>query len=126
MGDEFEESEVIFVEVDVWSKRDSPYNLDKQQRNKLKIKRKKKKKKIFSVPIDIPENKSNLFDHQESMVESDLFEVDDDEGEERRVPPHMIWGRKLAKSVTYSIYTGRGRTLKIRDFILKMTGFVEG
>ncbi|KVI04338.1 hypothetical protein Ccrd_017350 [Cynara cardunculus var. scolymus] len=123
MGDfEFEESEVIFVEVDVWSKQDNPYDLDKQRRNKLK--RKRKKKKILSVPIDIPVNKSNLFDHQESMVESDIFE--DDEGEERRVPPHMIWGHKLAKSVTYSVCTRRGRTLKIRDFILKMTGFLEG
>lgn len=123
MDEEFEESEVIFVEVEVWSKqREDFYNIEKRQHNRLEIKRKKKKRS--SSPVSIPENKSNLFDYEESNDEYELFE-DDDESEERITPPHVMWDRRLVENVAYSICTGRGETLKIRDFILKMTGFHE-
>ncbi|KAI3721863.1 hypothetical protein L2E82_32882 [Cichorium intybus] len=122
MGEEFEEAEVIFVEVEVRSKRDNRYDVDIRQGNELKRKRKKRRKS--SLPINIPENKSSLYEYEESIDDSDLFE-DDDEGEERKVPPHVIWDRRIVENVAYSLYTGRGTTLKIRDFILRMRGFLE-
>ncbi|CAH1438069.1 unnamed protein product [Lactuca virosa] len=122
MGEEFEESEVIFVEVAVQSKQDNHYNVDIRQGNELK--RKQKKKRKSSIPINIPENKLNLHEYEESVDDSDLFEEDDERGE-RIVPPHVIWRRRIVENVAYSIYTGRGATLKIRDFILNLTGFLE-
>lgn len=121
MGEEFEESEVIFVEVAVQSKQDNHYNVDVRQGNELKRKRKKKRKS--SMPINIPENKLNLHEYEESVDDFDLFEDDDERGE-RIVPPHVIWHRRIVENVAYSIYTGRGTTLKIRDFILNLTGFL--
>ncbi|KAL4576803.1 hypothetical protein LXL04_012903 [Taraxacum kok-saghyz] len=123
MNEEFQESEVIFVEVsEVRSKHENRYDVDIRQGNELT--RKKKKKRKYSIPVNIPENKSNLYEHEESIDDSDLFE-EDDESDERIVPPHVIWGRRIVENVAYSIYTGRGTTLKIRDFILKLTGFLE-
>nr|GEY50569.1 hypothetical protein [Tanacetum cinerariifolium] len=117
MDEELEESEVIFVELEVWSKQDHFYDVEKPQHNKLK--RKSKKKKRSSLPISIPEKKSNLFNFEESEVERDLFEED-------IIPPHVIISsRRLFEKVAYSICVGRGETLKVRDFILKMTGFLE-
>ncbi|GJT89913.1 eukaryotic translation initiation factor 3 subunit C-like protein [Tanacetum coccineum] len=112
MDEELEESEVIFVEVEVWSKQDYTYGVEKPKYNKLKRKRKKQKKS--SLPISIPEKKSNVFDYEESAVECGLFEED-------LIPPHVISGRRLSENVAYSIRIGIGETLKIRDFIFKMT-----
>ena len=86
MDEELEESEVIFVEVEVWNEHDYFYDVEKPQHNKLK--RKRKKKKRSSLPISIPEKKSNLFDYEESTVECDLFEED-------IIPPHVILSRRL-------------------------------
>ncbi|PWA76542.1 hypothetical protein CTI12_AA231620 [Artemisia annua] len=116
MDEELEESEVIFVEVEVWSKQDYFYDVEKPQPNKLK--RKRKKNKRSSLPISIPEKKSNLFAYEESAVECDLFEED-------IIPPHVILSRRLFENEAYSVCIGRGETLKIRDFIFKMTGFLE-
>nr|XP_043633646.1 uncharacterized protein LOC122604850 [Erigeron canadensis] len=123
MGEEeFEESDVIFLEVhEVWNKQDNYNMFEKRQHNMLK--RKRKKKNRLSVPISIPENKSNLFvSEDESLVKSDIFEDD----EETITPPHIIWGRrKHDENVAYSICTERGKTLKLRDFIFKITGFLD-
>ena len=61
MGEEFDESEVIFLEVAIQSKQDNHYNVDVRQGNELKRKRKKKRKS--SMPINIPENKLNLHEY---------------------------------------------------------------
>ncbi|KAJ0470366.1 putative senescence regulator S40 [Helianthus annuus] len=121
MGDELEEADVIFVHVDVSSKHDNFFKFEKRESKRLK-RRKTKKRKIASVPINIPENKSNVY--EEMALESDLFE-EDDGSEERMIPPHVLWSRKIIENVAFSIGTRRGETLKIRDFILKMTGFHE-
>ncbi|KAI3793490.1 hypothetical protein L1987_36109 [Smallanthus sonchifolius] len=125
MDDEFEESDVIFVQVEASTKRDNFFKFEKPEFSRLKRGRKKKKKKgrrISSVPINIPENKSSVY--EDLALETDLFE-DDDGSEERIIPPHVIWGRKTMENVAYSIWTRRGETLKIRDFIFKITGFLE-
>ncbi|MFS8012387.1 putative senescence regulator S40 [Helianthus anomalus] len=121
MGDELEEADVIFVHVDVSSKHDNFFKFEKRESKRLK-RRKTKKRKIASVPINIPEKKSNVY--EEMALESDLFE-EDDGSEGRMIPPHVLWGRKIVEHVAYSICTRRRETLKIRDFILKMTGFHE-
>ncbi|KAI3799664.1 hypothetical protein L1987_34963 [Smallanthus sonchifolius] len=123
MDDEFEESDVIFMQVEVSTKSDHFFKFEKREFSRLKKRKKMKMKmKIASVPINIPENKSNVY--EDLTLESDLFE-DNGGSEERIIPPHVIWDRKTAENVAYSICTLRGETLKIRDFILKMTGFVE-
>nr|GEV82910.1 eukaryotic translation initiation factor 3 subunit C-like [Tanacetum cinerariifolium] len=81
LDEELEESEVIFVEVEVWRKHDYTYGAEKPKYNKLKQKRKKWKKS--SLPISIPEKKSNIFDYEESTVECGLFEED-------LIPPHVL------------------------------------
>lgn len=125
MDEEFEESEVIFVEVEVWDKQDDCYDLEKRQHNTNTSTRKRKKKKRSSVPISIPENRSNLFAYEGSTtVEYDLFE-DDYGSEERMIAAHVMWSRRRAENVAYSICTERGETFKIRDFIFKITGFLE-
>lgn len=121
MDDEFEESDVIFVQVEVSNKGDNSFVFEKRQLNRL-YKRRKKKRKIASVPINIPECKSNLY--KEMTTESDLFE-EDDGNEERIIPPHVIRSRKTAENVACSVCTRLGQTLKIRDFVLRMTGFIE-
>ncbi|KAK1409643.1 hypothetical protein QVD17_36172 [Tagetes erecta] len=121
MDDEFEEADVIFVQVEVLSKHDNSFVFETRQLNKLYRRRRKKKRKIASLPINIPENKSNLYGKLE--FESDLFE--DDGNDERIIPPHVIQGRKTAENVACSICTRLGQTLKIRDFVLRMTGFLE-
>ncbi|KAK9061302.1 hypothetical protein SSX86_018482 [Deinandra increscens subsp. villosa] len=123
MCQELEESDVIFVQVEVSGRHGDFFKFEKRENDGLKKKRRRKKRKIASVPIDIPENKSKI--DEELTLESDLFEDDDDLNEERIIPPHVIWGRKMMENAAYSICTRRGETLKIRDFILKMTGFLE-
>ncbi|XP_076899502.1 protein S40-2-like [Bidens hawaiensis] len=120
MGDELEESDIVFVHVEVSSKHDSCFKFEKRELKRLK-RRKTKKRKTSSAPINIPESKSSVY--EELSLESDLFEEDNASGQ--IIPPHVTWDRKIAENVAYSICTRRRDTLKIRDFILKMTGFHE-
>ncbi|XP_076946922.1 protein S40-2-like [Bidens hawaiensis] len=121
MDDELEESEVVFVHVEVSTKHDNCFKFEKCELKRLKRK-KTKKRKIASAPINISENKSNIY--EELSLESDLFE-EDDASEGQIIPPHVTWDWKIAENVAYSICTRRREALKIRDFILKMTGFHE-
>ncbi|KAD2087000.1 hypothetical protein R6Q59_008768 [Mikania micrantha] len=126
MTDEFEEADVMFVHVEVSTKHDNFFKFEKHELSVLKRRRRRKRKtKISSVPIDIPENKSNLC--KDLTLESDLFEEDDDTSEDQMTPPHVTRrGRKTPENVVaYSICTRPGETLKIRDFIFKITGFLE-
>ncbi|CAK9154709.1 unnamed protein product [Ilex paraguariensis] len=126
MAEEFQESEVIFPEYDVNEEFPGRSNSRESQNNKL-MRRKKKKN---SVPVKIPENVSGNSVFQQ--VDSDFFDdehCDDDDGE--IVPPHVISGRRIARKMAFSVCTGNGRTLKGRDLskvrnsILRMTGFIE-
>ncbi|KAL8193152.1 hypothetical protein R6Q57_027056 [Mikania cordata] len=116
----------MFVHVEVSTKHDNFFKFEKHELSVLKRRRRRKRKtKISSVPINIPENKSNLC--EDLTLESDLFEEDDDTSEDQMIPPHVTRrGRKTAENaVAYSICTRPGQTLKTRDFILKITGFLE-
>ncbi|KAG6526625.1 uncharacterized protein LOC122049664 [Zingiber officinale] len=57
---------------------------------------------------------------------------DDDDGGSRVIPPHVIVARRaVGDKMAFSVCVGNGRTLKGRDLsrvrnsILKMTGFLE-
>ncbi|XP_071708101.1 uncharacterized protein [Rutidosis leptorrhynchoides] len=118
--EEFEESDIMFVEVEVSNKHDNVF--ERHQHNILK--RKRKRKKRSSVPISIPKNKSKLFAYDESTCEYDLFEADY-ESEERTIAPKVMWSRRGRESAAYSLGTECGSTLKIRDFIFKITGIYD-
>lgn len=136
MAEEFQESEVIFQEID-GSEDNEEYNfprdlnsrelrkISKPRRKKLKT----KKSTPASLPVNIPENISgnnSWFQYLES------FNDDDDGHDGEMEPPHVIIGRRIAgKVMAFSVCTGNGRTLKGRDLsevrnsILRMTGFLE-
>lgn len=119
MGEEFDESEVTFAEVEAQSIQEN--HTEWQSNYNLKSRWKKKKR---STPISIPENICCV-----RYVESDLFE--DDYEYERIVPPHVILGRRVAREVAYSICTeyrktSKGRELiQVRDLIFRFLGFLE-
>ncbi|KAL0442582.1 UNVERIFIED_CONTAM: hypothetical protein Slati_1980900 [Sesamum latifolium] len=125
MTEEFEESEVIFQEVDVEEEDSDTDETGSNFQLSSKAKRKKlKKKKKSSVPVNIPENE---------FRRSSWFRYMEEEGDEgEMVPPHVIVGRRVAgKMMAFSVCTGNGRTLKGRDLsevrnsVLRMTGFLE-
>ena len=81
------------------------------------------KRMANSLPVNIP---GSIFHHGNN----NSFEDDEREGEEM-VPPHVITGRRVEGKMAFSVCTGNGRTLKGRDLskvrnsILRMTGFLE-
>ena len=119
MGEEFDESELTFAEVEGQGMQE---NHTEWPNNKLKMKSKKKKK--HSTPIRIPKDTSCV-----QYVESGLSE--DNYDNEMIVPPHIILGCRVARQVAYSIWTGCGKTSKkrelilVRDLIFRFTGFLE-
>lgn len=134
MAEEFEESEVVFQEINVNNSDDiggggDNFQLSSREIRSEKAARRKKlktttstNKKMNSVPVSIPENVSWV-----RYVDPDL---DGDDGE--LVPPHVIVGRRVAgKMMAFSVCTGNGRTLKGRDLsqvrnsVLRLTGFLE-
>ncbi|WOK95711.1 hypothetical protein Cni_G04418 [Canna indica] len=90
----------------------------------------------LSRPISIPSKATTSF-YDDKYSDDD----DDDEEEEEEeddgstvkevVPPHIIVGRRMADKMAFSVCVGNGRTLKGRDLkrvrnsVLKMTGFLE-
>jgi len=129
MSEEFLESEVLFFNQIHQSEAE-----DKKVLMKLKKEEeinsddeidqaadKKKKKMVRSMPMNIPEG---IFHRRGNGYE-------EDEDEEEMVPPHLIMARRLAGKMTFSMCSGHGRTLKGRDLsrvrnsILRMTGFIE-
>ncbi|XP_075665656.1 protein S40-2-like [Castanea sativa] len=81
------------------------------------------KRMANSVPVNIPGGIFHRGDYNS-------FE-DDEQEDEEMVPPHVITGRRVAGKMAFSVCTGNGRTLKGRDLskvrnsILRMTGFLE-
>lgn len=123
MAEEFEESEVVFEEINV-NEEHSDGGCDFQSTRSEKAKR-KKLKMTNSVPVSIPENVS-----RNAWLRYVDPDSDGDDGE--MVPPHVIVGRRVAgKMMAFSVCTGNGRTLKGRDLsevrnsILRLTGFLE-
>nr|XP_043625729.1 uncharacterized protein LOC122597164 [Erigeron canadensis] len=116
MGEEFDESEVTFADVEAQSIKESHNEL---QHHKLETKRKKKK---HSAPITIPKNISHV-----RYVESDLFE--DDYEFEKIVPPHVILARRVAREVGFSFCTEYRKALtgkdliQVRDLIFRLLKF---
>ncbi|GAB4831519.1 hypothetical protein Ancab_005537 [Ancistrocladus abbreviatus] len=137
MDEEFQESEIVFSDLDSDQSSDGneacSYNCGEMmfphQSNLRapcgKRRRKKKKKTTNSVPVNIPEN---VFREISSEFE-DFHELEDDDGE--MVPPHVIVARRTARKIACSVYSPSGRTLKgrnlceVRNSILRMTGFLE-
>ncbi|XP_027184240.1 uncharacterized protein LOC113782552 [Coffea eugenioides] len=137
MAEEFQESEVIFQEIDGSEDNEEyyiPMELNSRELRKISNpKRKKlktKKNTSASLPVSIPESFSGNNSCFRSM-ESD-FNDDDDGDDGEMEPPHVIIGRRITRKVmAFSVCTGNGRTLKGRDLsevrnsILRMTGFLE-
>lgn len=78
----------------------------------------------FTDPIEIPAAASSGARADEWQEEGDRRR--DDDGEV--VPPHVLLARRRA---AFSMCSGQGRTLKgrdlrrVRDSVLRMTGFIE-
>lgn len=81
------------------------------------------KRMANSLPVNIP---GSIF----HRGDNNSFE-DEEQEDEEMVPPHVITGRRVAGKMAFSVCTGNGRTLKGRDLskvrnsILRMTGFLE-
>ncbi|KAK1285471.1 hypothetical protein QJS10_CPB20g01749 [Acorus calamus] len=94
-----------------------------------------------SDPIDIPRNMKrpwkiefNSCSHKQSCAALHVNnEEDADEEEEYGVLPHVLVSRRMTApgKMEFSVRTGQGRKLKgrdlsrVRDSILRMTGFIE-
>ncbi|KAL8103544.1 protein S40-1-like [Apium graveolens] len=120
--DEFQESDIIFQDSFGFSDGDADticcitnYSGYQNSRSIEDFKRKKK-----SVPIDIPQIHCD-----------NKFANEYDEGDRKIMPPHEILVRRMAGKMAFSICSEDERTLKgrrlwkIRDFILRLTGFIE-
>ncbi|XP_042483863.1 uncharacterized protein LOC122064202 [Macadamia integrifolia] len=146
MAEEFQESDVFWPEKSrrredrlyhsvFQDENINPTDMDINNNNyaaaqqKTKKKNSKQRNTSHSLPVTIPCNLNNS-----SLHYSESNESDDDELEEAEmVPPHlMVAGRCTGQGqMAYSVCTGNGRTLKGRDLsrvrnsILRMTGFIE-
>jgi hypothetical protein len=91
-----------------------------------------------SAPVNIPdwskmvrEEKRNENGRSRSHVKVDDDNRDDDEGGDLErnmmIPPHEVIARQLARSeiTSFSVYEGIGRTLRGRDAVWAITGFIE-
>lgn len=121
MAEEFEESEVVFQEINGEGGGDDSQPSSAGKRRKLKA-----GKRSSAAPVSIPENLP-----RNSWVRY-VDHPDLDGGDGEMVPPHVIVGRRVAgKMMAFSVCTGNGRTLKGRDLsqvrnsILRLTGFLE-
>lgn len=128
MAEEFEESEVVFQEINFNNSGDDNdgggacdnFQLSSKAKGK-KLKTTSSSKKINnSIPVSIPENVSWRLRYVDPDLDGEL------------VPPHLIVGRRVAgKMMAFSVCTGNGRTLKGRDLsqvrnsVLRLTGFLE-
>ncbi|KAG6583932.1 hypothetical protein SDJN02_18508, partial [Cucurbita argyrosperma subsp. argyrosperma] len=141
MAEEFQESEVIFSDLDhrrYLHRADDDdcgedfFNLNcrggmvvaprnkYQQRTVRDGGRLSKKVMASSLPVGIPERNRRR-----------TTEEEDEMDEEEMIPPHVVAERRMAGKMAFSVCTGNGRTLKGRDLrrvrnsILRMTGFLE-
>ncbi|KAB1221468.1 hypothetical protein CJ030_MR2G007591 [Morella rubra] len=129
--EELQESDVIFPDNDHYQLDDDTCPDDREmahqntrvlRKNKSKISRNFEKRMASSLPVNIPDR---IYRH---AVSDDLEEARDNGDME---PPHLITGRRIAGQMAFSVCTGNGRTLKGRDLskvrnsILRMTGFLE-
>ncbi|GAB4827108.1 hypothetical protein Ancab_033995 [Ancistrocladus abbreviatus] len=138
MEEEFQESEIVFSDLDSDQSAESsevgyyncremtfPYQSDSLRGKKRRTRRRKKKKTTSSVPVNIPEN---VF-LEDSPECEDFDELEDGDGD--MIPPHVIVARRIAGKIACSVYSANGRTLKgrnlcqVRNSILRMTGFLE-
>ncbi|CAH8391234.1 unnamed protein product [Eruca vesicaria subsp. sativa] len=83
-----------------------------------------------SAPVQVPMMMNR---HKKEFKLTDVVDVDDDEEEGERLPPHEMVARSLAQSSLYScsVLEGAGRTLKGRDLrqvrnaVFRRTGFID-
>ncbi|KAE8728732.1 Pentatricopeptide repeat superfamily protein [Hibiscus syriacus] len=79
-----------------------------------------------SLPVNIPRHHGGAAFHCGGEA-VEFEEYDDGEME----PPHAVIARRIARKMAFSVCTGNGRTLKGRDLskvrnsVLRMTGFLE-
>ncbi|KAI3830944.1 hypothetical protein MKX03_010242 [Papaver bracteatum] len=100
-------------------------------KTKNKLKKNKKMTISSSVPISIPASMSVSSRRSSYAPDSDYEDSDTDE-QEKIVPPHVMVARRInSENTAFSVCSGTGRTLKGRDLskvrnsILRMTGFLE-
>ncbi|CAJ2658733.1 hypothetical protein L195_g036238 [Trifolium pratense] len=124
MAEEFFESEVVFSDQIQSGAEEKELVMMKKVETEAEAEAdhhqasEKKKMVVKSKPMNIPEGMFKRLDNGY-------------EDEEEMVPPHVIMARRLAEKMTYSMCYGNGRTLKGRDLsrvrnsVLRMTGFIE-
>ncbi|GAU19641.1 hypothetical protein TSUD_383360 [Trifolium subterraneum] len=121
MAEEFFEFEVVFSDQIQSGAEEKELMMVKKEVTETEADHQvaeKKKVVARSKPMNIPEGTFRRFDNGY-----------EDGGE--MVPPHVIMARRLAEKMTYSMCHGNGRTLKGRDLsrvrnsVLRMTGFIE-
>ncbi|KAB1221467.1 hypothetical protein CJ030_MR2G007590 [Morella rubra] len=131
--EELQESEVIYPDNDrlrhYHHQLDDDTCVDDQEmahqktrvlrKNTSKINRNFEKRIASSLPVNIPES---IYRH---AINDDLEEGPDDG---KMVPPHVIIDRRLIRKMSSVFMTGnlKGRNLsKVRNSVLRMTGFLE-
>ncbi|KAF9665031.1 hypothetical protein SADUNF_Sadunf16G0079800 [Salix dunnii] len=67
-----------------------------------------------SLPVNIPDWSKIYRDyHQRKENENSIYQLDDDDDQDDRVPPHEYLARR--RGASFSVHEGIGRTLKGRD-----------
>lgn len=86
-----------------------------------------------SAPVNIPDwsrTSKHVKTPSRDLEEKEVETIVQDQGP--MIPPHEILAREYSQSVTFSVYSGAGRTLKGRDLnsvrnaVLRQTGFFDG
>ncbi|KAB1221465.1 hypothetical protein CJ030_MR2G007588 [Morella rubra] len=130
--EEFQESDVIYHDNDhlrhyhpqlddddTYDRDMARQNTRVLRKNKSKISRNFEKRMARSHPVNIPDT---IYRH---AVSDDLEEALDDA---EMVPPHVIIDRRITRQMSSVFITGnlKGRDLsKVRNSVLRMTGFLE-
>lgn len=88
-----------------------------------------------SAPVNIPDwsqmsweekKNENYWSRSHGLIEDDSSD-DDDGGDCERIPPHELIARQLARTeiTPFSVNERVGRTLKGRDAVWTITGFID-
>ncbi|KAB5519850.1 hypothetical protein DKX38_024169 [Salix brachista] len=129
-----------FDEADVWSsnvvsslesKKTIPSSRSsKKAQRKIEMAKDRAPVTCESLPVNIPDWSKIYSDyHQRKEDENSNYQLDDDDDQDGRVPPHEYLARR--RGASFSVHEGIGRTLKGRDLrqvrnaVWKRVGFED-
>ncbi|XP_068666651.1 protein S40-1-like [Aristolochia californica] len=119
--EEFQEADVIWA--DHWTG-----DVERPIRLRESLLKSSRRGRGESDPVKIPNRRS--LKARDGLYQD--YEEDEKSEKDEMVPPHLVIARRIARKTTFSVCTGSGRTLKGRDLsrmrnsVLRMTGFLEG